>query len=114
MPNRSYTKASLLDPAGFSSYNDDRGDSGKTEPHYLGLVRKVVPGQFTLVEVGQGFTNEDPLEIMMKDRGHQFIAAQLKDALGAPIKKAQQCSLVRLPFIAGVEPGQVLRKVRHT
>ena len=110
LPHRAYTEASLLKPAGRSSVHDHPSDDSRTEPHYLGLIRKVVPNQYAVIEVKAGFSSTDSLEVISQHGAHLKVIPPILNSLGEIIDRVNPSSLIRIGYQSGMIPGQILRK----
>lgn len=109
LPHRSYTEASLLEPASEMSVHL-QSDQNRTEPKFLGLVRKVHHNDYALVEVKSSFTAQDSLEVMSKQGSHYALPKAVFASTGEKLEKINPNTLIRIPYIEGITQGQILRK----
>ncbi len=108
--HRSYTEASLQSPAGTDSIYDER-EHNKNEYEMVGRVLEVKEDDFLLLEVRNAFNRGDQLEIL-PFKGHpiEFKANTLKNLLDQPIERTKPSTLIKIPYLASIEPYNILRK----
>ena len=116
IPNRTYTEGNLKEYAGMDSVNAHPDPSTRAEPMFLGLVQKIVPGKYALVEARAGFDLEDTVELVSFSGQNIPLSFSsgltLQSATGQPLSKVNPNSLVRIPYFEGISTGQILRKLR--
>jgi U32 family peptidase len=108
--HREYTQASLLTPAGADSIYDEREHEDK-EYQVVGVVQETVPGAFCLIEVRAAFCPGDTLELMpwkgdCVDKELDFI----RDFADRPVPKSRPGTLVKIPWMQGAEPYNLIRR----
>ena len=116
IPHREYSPGNLAHPASELSVNKQSKKPLETEKYeFIGLIKKIVPDQYLLVEARNPFSAEEPIELVtQKGSPIQFAAKNIQSSTGVKIDRAKQGTLVRIPFIAQAQTGQVLRKHIHT
>ncbi|TNF31351.1 MAG: U32 family peptidase [Deltaproteobacteria bacterium] len=108
--HREYTQASLLTPAGADSIYDEREHEDK-EYQVVGVVQETVPGEFCLIEVRAAFCPGDTLELMpwkgdCVDKELDFV----RDFADRPVPKSRPGTLVKIPWMQGAEPYNLIRR----
>lgn len=126
VPRRESMTGSLLQPADLgSTLTAGNPDLGLPKPHgfqskidssrdgasdFLGLVRKVAPNSYLLVDVKNPFDIGAKLEVLpFSGKALEVSCATLHDSVGEAIPKAKVSHLVRIPFILGAEVGNLVR-----
>ncbi len=113
LPHRDYMSGSLETPADLGSTLDDSVAEGEGETgafEYLGLVRRVEPGQYLLVEVKNKFSQGMKVELVPFVGPSLFTHAEpLLNSVGDPIPEAKVANLVRIPFLASAQVGNLVR-----
>ena len=108
--HRDYTSGSLEEHADESSIYNQR-ESDDNEYVVSGVVLEVISAEHILLEVRSAFYPGDTLEIM-PFRGdtlmHQI--ASIKTLSGQMIEKSKPGSVVKIPYIAGAERFNIIRR----
>ena len=115
IPHREYSPGNLAEQAGqFSVNKQAKKPENRDEYEFIGMVKKVVPHQYLLMEVRNSFTPEETIELV-PHRGDaiSFQAHGLKSAVGESITLAKQSTLVRIPYFEQAQAGQFLRRLIH-
>lgn len=113
LPHRDYMSGSLEAPADLGSTLDDV-DSQRVEEvsgaEYLGIVRRVEPGQYLLVEVKNKFSQGMKVELV-PFVGPSILSEvnPLLNSVGDPISEAKVANLVRIPYLESVQVGNLVR-----
>jgi len=115
IPHRDYTSANLMEPAGTGTVYHGRHESQQLENLFIGVIRKVEKDKYILVEVRNGFNSRDALETISFRGENATLAADAKEilirsSLGAPLERANPNMLVRLPYSARAQVGQIIRR----
>jgi putative protease len=109
--HRSYTQASLLEKAGDDSIFNERENSTDSEWLMVGFVIEASAKSGIVVDVRNAFNQGDELEILpFKGAAVKIIAWEIMDLAMKPILRTRPTTLVRLPFIEGIEPMQLIRQ----
>jgi len=108
--HRDYTQASLMEYAGKDSiYNQREHD----ENDYVisGIVLESNPNHGLLIDVKSAFQPGDKLEIMpFQGQTIEFKAESIKTISGVDVLKSKPGSVVKIPWISGVEKFNLIRK----
>ena len=109
--HRSYTEASLIQPAGEESVFNDRD---QTEGDYVtvGFVEESVPGEYLVVDVKKAFSQGDELELIPFDNDEVVIAAKNIYSLNLKeeFSKTRPGSLVKIPFSFSADRFSLIRR----
>lgn len=114
IPHREYMSGSLEVAADQNSILDR--DDFEDRPHFdfLGLVRKVEPSRYLLLEVRSPFDAGDAIELVPFAGSPIAMPSEgLRTSLGEPLTRAKASHLVRLPYVEGAQVGCFLRKMSH-
>ncbi|MEK7692206.1 MAG: U32 family peptidase C-terminal domain-containing protein, partial [Bdellovibrionota bacterium] len=112
LPHREYMTASLTKPADHGSTLDKGIADSREHYDFVGLVRKAEVGSYLLIEVKSPFAASDELEILPFQGSPLIIRAEhLKSSVGLPMTQAKVSALARIPFVAGAEVGNIVRRV---
>lgn len=111
--HREYTQASLVEPAGVDSIYDEREHEDK-EYQVVGVVQESVEEEFCLIEVRAAFSPGDTLELMpwtghCVDKHLDFV----RDFSDRLVEKSKPGTLVKIPWIQGAKPYNLVRRKRH-
>jgi putative protease len=107
--HRDYTEGSLLDKAGSDSIFDDREHLDQSTV-WIGQVVEVKDREHILLQVRNPFHPNDKLELLpFTGREKKLDSSLPVNVLGEDIVKAKPGSLVKLPFIEGVECFNLVR-----
>jgi U32 family peptidase len=108
---REATEASLVTKAGETSIFSSR-DQEDGPYHVAGIVLEALEGQHLLVEVRHAFTTQSTLELVpFKGPCREITLNQLSDLRSRPIEKTKPGQVVRLPWMDGAAPRQLIRQV---
>ncbi len=109
--HRDYTQASLLEKAGPESIFNERENSTEGQWRMVGSVVEASPGAGIVVEVRNAFNKGDELEILpFKGANISVVVREIKDLSRKEIIRTKPTTLVRLPYVEGV---QKMHLVRH-
>ncbi len=113
IPHREYSSGNLDKPASELSVNKQaKRPERREEYEFLGLIRKVVPNQYLLMEVRNSFSPNETIEIVPYQGATISLNANpLYSSVGEVIELAKQSTLVRLPYQQNVEAGQFVRRL---
>lgn len=108
--HRDYTSGSLEEHAGETSIYNQR-ESDENEYVVSGVVLEVVPMEHILLEVRSAFYPGDVLEIM-PFRGETLMhkIATVKTIADLPVAKSKPGSVVKIPYVAGAERFNIIRR----
>ncbi len=111
IPHRTYTEASLVEPAGEESIFDERDGVIKGQ----GLAAQVMvnnPEQGMILAVRQSFNVGDTLEFVpFHIPSITQKVTQILDIQGQNIERTKPSSLIQLPFMANIDPMNLVRVV---
>lgn len=111
VPHREYMHANLIEAADHGSVLDT--DSGRKEAYdeFAGVVRKVAAGKYILIEVRSAFNEGETLELIpYQGDVISFSVASILNSLGQTrLEQAKVNTLIRLPYVKGVEEGHLIR-----
>jgi U32 family peptidase len=109
--HRSYTEASLVTPADASSIFNERENASDAEWQMVGTVVEASPKTGIVLEVRNAFNQGDTLEVLPFQGPAIFIEArEITDVMLKPVLRTRPSTLVKLPFIQGVESFQLVRQ----
>lgn len=108
--HRDYTTASLIDYADDRSiYNQRENDTNDFV--VCGVVLESIPNQHILIDVKSAFTKESDLEAMIFSGDNlNFKPLDVKNLAGVDIVKTKPGSVVKIPYINGIEKYNLIRK----
>lgn len=113
LPSRDGTTASLLGPAGKESIYDER-DHLTPQWGLAGTIISATPEHGALVACKQTFTAQDELELVPFTGAASVLSLrEMKSPDFLVLEKSRPSSLLRLPYVPGMQTHQVLR-VRKT
>jgi putative protease len=108
--HRDYTEASLVNPAGADSIFNER-ENADTEWKMVGSVVEASPKSGIVLEVRNAFNQGDTLEIIpFKGPAFSVVATEMMDISMKPVLRTKPTTLVRLPYIEGVEGSFLVRQ----
>ncbi len=113
IPHRESMTGSLDSPADLRSTLNTGDFSNRPHYEYLGLVRKIEPGKYTLIEVRSAFRAGDACELVPFEGAPVALSTdRIFSSIGLPIESAKVNHLVRVPYVAEARVGQFVRKLR--
>lgn len=109
--HRSYTDASLIEPAGESSIFDER-EQIEGEYVTVGFVEESVPGVHLVVDVKKTFSPSDKLELIpFQGVGVELIPGEIFSLnLKDEIEKTKPGSLVKIPYTGQAKRFNLIRR----
>jgi len=109
--HRDYTQASLVKKAGADSIFNERENSTEGEWRMVGSVVEASPLAGIVIEVKNAFNQGDVLEVVpFKGPNISIKAHEIMDLSMRPIQRTKPTTLVRLPYIEGVQKMHLLRQ----
>jgi U32 family peptidase len=109
--HRSYTQASLISQADSSSIFNERENSIESEWQMVGTIIHAQEDSGIVMEVRNAFNQGDELEIVpFKGENIKIIANEIMDLLMRGIQRTKPTTLVRLPYVEGVEKMHLVRQ----
>lgn len=109
--HRSYTQASLINPAGADSIFNERENSSDSEWQMVGKVLEASPKTGIVLEVRNAFNQGDSIEILsFRGKAISMTAHEITDIMMKPVTRTRPSTLVKLPFVSGVEKWQLVRQ----
>jgi putative protease len=109
--HRSYTKASLIEPADETSIFNERENSSEAEWQMVGSVIEASPKAGIVLEVRNAFNQGDEIEIIpFKGPAITVKAQEIVDITMRPVTRTRPSTLVRLPYLDKVEAFHLVRK----
>ena len=107
--HRDYCTGNLVSFAGYDSIYNDRENEIKNY-EFIGIVKQVKQNEYLLIEVRKAFHLGDDLEVMpFSGNSFYYKVTSITDIEGDPINKTKPTTLVKTPYVQGVEPGCLLR-----
>lgn len=109
--HRAYTEANLSEPAGADSIFNERENFSGGEWKMVGTVINANPKSGTVIEVRNAFNQGEELEIL-PFRGEPIVvvASEIMDLNRKTLARTKPTTIVRLPFIPGIGPSQLVRQ----
>lgn len=109
--HRSYTQASLLTKAGADTIFNERENASDAKWQMVGSVLSSGPRSGIVIEVRNAFNQGDELEILpFKGQAVKLVANEMMDLSMRPLSRTKPSTLVRLPFMTGVESMYLVRQ----
>jgi len=109
--HRSYTEASLVKKADADSIFNERENSTEAEWQMVGTILEASPKTGIVMEVRNAFNQGDEIEILpFSTRAIKIIANEITDIMMKPIQRTRPSTLVKLPYVAGVERYHLVRQ----
>lgn len=109
--HRTYTQASLVEKAGPESIFNERENASDGEWQMVGSVVDANPKAGIVIEVRNAFNQGDELEIIpFKGATIKVRAHEIMDLAMRPIVRTRPTTLIRLPFVEGVESLHLVRQ----
>jgi putative protease len=109
--HRSYTKASLIEKAGADSIFNERENSSEGEWQMVGSVVEANLKAGIVIEVKNAFNHGDKLEVLpFQGAAIKLEALKILDIAFKPIVRTKPTTLVRLPYVEGVEAMHLVRQ----
>ena len=109
--HRSYTEASLMEPAGSDSIFNERENATDSQWQMVGTVIEATPKTGIVIEVRNAFNQGDTLEILPFTGPAILIEArEITDVMMRPVLRTRPSTLVKLPFVEGVKSFQLVRQ----
>lgn len=108
--HRDYTQASLVEKAGAQSIFNERENSTEGQWRMVGSVVEANPRAGIVVEVKNAFNKGDELEILpFKGPNICIVASEIQDLSRKEILRTKPTTLVRLPYVEGVQKMHLIR-----
>ena len=109
--HRAYTQASLIEKAGEESIFNERENSSDTEWQMVGKVLEANPKSGIVIEVRNAFNQGDLIEILpFKGPAISIFANEITDIMLRPVQRTKPSTLIKLPFMKGVEAFHLVRQ----
>ncbi len=109
--HRSYTDASLVNPAGADSIFNERENASDGEWQMVGTVTHASPKAGIVIEVRNAFNQGDELELIpFQGKALAVTANEIMDLTMKPVQRTRPTTLVRLPYIEGIGPMNLVRQ----
>ena len=109
--HRTYTNASLIVPAGPESIFNERENATDSEWQMVGRVVEASPKSGIVIEIRNAFNQGDEIELIPFNGDVVSIKAmEITDILMRPILRTKPSTLIRLPFIDGIEAHNLVRQ----
>jgi putative protease len=109
--HRTYTQASLVKPAGPDSIFNERENSSDSEWQMVGKVLEASPKTGIVLEVRNAFNQGDTIEILpFNGKAVSIVANEITDIMMKPLSRTKPSTLIKLPFVEGVERWQLARQ----
>lgn len=109
--HRTYTQASLVEKAGADSIFNERENASDGEWQMVGSVVDATPKAGIVIEVRNAFNQGDELEIIpFTGSVIKVVAAEIMDLAMKPITRTRPTTLIRLPYVEGVQSMHLVRQ----
>lgn len=109
--HRAYTEASLVEKAGSESIFNERENLSGDEWNMVGSVIEAGPKAGIVIEVRNAFNQGDELEIIpFRGECIKITAHEIMDIGMKPVARTKPSTLVRLPYVEGVEGKFLIRQ----
>ncbi len=109
--HRAYTQASLIEKAGEESIFNERENSSDSEWQMVGKVLEANPKSGIVIEVRNAFNQGDLIEILpFKGPAISILANEITDIMLRPVQRTKPSTLIKLPFMKGVEAFHLVRQ----
>lgn len=109
--HRAYTEASLVEKAGSESIFNERENLSGDEWNMVGSVVESTPKAGIVVEVRNAFNQGDELEIIpFRGECIKVTASEIMDLGMKPVTRTKPSTLVRLPYVDGVQGKFLIRQ----
>lgn len=109
--HRAYTEASLVEKAGSESIFNERENLSEDEWNMVGPVIEASTKAGIVIEVRNAFNQGDELEIIpFKGECIKVTASEIMDLGMRPVTRTKPSTLVRLPYVEGVEGKFLIRQ----
>ncbi len=109
--HRTYTQASLVEKAGPESIFNERENSSDGEWQMVGPVIEATPEAGIVLEVRNAFNQGDELEILpFSGEVIKVKVDEIMDLSMKSVARTKPSTLVRIPFVPGVEGMQLIRQ----
>ncbi|MGE3610180.1 MAG: U32 family peptidase [Bacteriovoracaceae bacterium] len=108
--HRAYTEAALVEKAGADSIFNER-ENVESEWQLVGTVVEASLKSGIIIEVRNAFNQGDKLEIVpFKGSAREVVAHEIMDLSMRPVQRTKPTTLVRLPYIEGIEAFNLVRQ----
>jgi putative protease len=108
--HRDYHTGSFYGPAGSDSVYSER-EHDEQQYNVVGIVLEVIEEQFLLIEVRGHFSPGDHLEIIpFKGNSVDFTLSRVDRVDGEACEKTAPGTLVKIPYVPGVQKWNLIRK----
>jgi U32 family peptidase len=109
--HRDYTQASLVTKAGADSIFNERENSAEGEWQMCGTVVEASPRAGLIIDVKNAFNQGDEIEIIpFHGTVKKLVAAEIMDIMNRGVLRTRPSTLVKLPFVEGVEAFNLVRQ----
>jgi putative protease len=109
--HRAYTQASLIEKAGEESIFNERENSSDSEWQMVGKVLEANPKSGIVIEVRNAFNQGDLIEILpFKGPAISIFANEITDIMLRRVQRTKPSTLIKLPFMKGVEAFHLVRQ----
>ncbi len=110
LPRRSGTTASLVEKAGDDSIYNDREEI-ESLSGIAGHIEEVIADKYMVIHVKNKFQVGDELELLpFAGKVTSFRAEKISTLANNPLIATKPSTLIKLPYLAGASPFQILRK----
>ncbi len=109
--HRSYADVNLQEKADESTIFNEREHDDSTNYVMVGRVLEIIEGKSLVVEVRNAFNEFDELELLpFKGNAIKVKAAEMKDLSGESVTRTKPSTLVRIPYVAGIQANNIVRR----
>lgn len=109
--HRSYTDASLVHPADETSVFNERETVSEHDYIVAGNIIEVKKNAFMILEVKNAFNLGDTLELLpFNGKAISFQVQEMTDMKMNPVQRTKPSTLIKLPYFAGAEQWNIVRR----
>jgi len=109
--HRTYAPANLQDKAGEETIFNERESSKDNDYVMIGRIMDIHNDEFMVIEVRNAFNEGEVIEVLpFKGEAIMVSATNIKTLNNTVITRTKPSSLVKLPYIPGIEVNNILRK----
>lgn len=109
--HRTYAQANLIEKANESTIFNERETASDNDYVLVGRVIDIIENEFLVVEVRNAFNLGDKLEILpFKGAAKELVMDSISTLNNLSIERTKPTTLVKIPYVQGVESNNILRK----
>lgn len=109
--HRTYAQANLLEKAGSETVFNEREVATTNDYVLVGRIIDIVEDEALIIEVRNAFNLNEKIEILpFAGEAIEFTASDIKSLSEDTVDRTKPTTLVKVPFIQGVQRNNILRK----